>query len=98
MFPETVVEPLRLHLEKVRDLHRCDLDEGFGDVYLPYALERELLRHSDVKTTQIYTHVLNRGQHGIKSPLDENQLWPKWLGSTLRSRDWAPAISRLRPG
>jgi integrase len=31
---------------------------------------QELLRHADVSATMIYTHVLNRGGLGVKSPLD----------------------------
>ena len=148
--PEVVVQPLREHLGRVRVLHRRDLSEGYGEVWLPHALARkypragytwgwqfvfpsknrsaepqtgvirrhhvypdtlgraikeaaraagiikpvschtlrhsfathllqagqdirtvqELLGHSDVSTTMIYTHVMNKGARGVKSPLD----------------------------
>jgi integron integrase len=151
MFPESLKERVRHHLEKVRLLHQDDLNADYGEVYLPYALARkyphapkewgwqyvfpapnrsidprsgkerrhhlseravqkavrsairrahisknaschtfrhsfathllekgydirtvqELLGHADVRTTMIYTHVLNRGGRGVRSPMDE---------------------------
>ena len=31
---------------------------------------QELLEHQDVRTTMIYTHVLNRGGLGVRGPFD----------------------------
>ena len=150
MLPDSAVESLEEHLQAVKRLHQQDLEQGYGSVYLPFALERkcpnadrqwiwqyvfpserrscdprsgiirrhhldpsglqkavkqatraagiekrvschtfrhsfathllqngydirtvqELLGHKDVKTTMIYTHVLNRGGRGVRSPLD----------------------------
>lgn len=32
---------------------------------------QELLGHAEVRTTMIYTHVLNKGGRGVKSPLEK---------------------------
>lgn len=34
---------------------------------------QELLGHRDVRTTMIYTHVLNRNRHAVRSPLDSGR-------------------------
>jgi site-specific recombinase XerD len=35
---------------------------------------QELLRHKDVSTTQIYTHVMQKPGIGVRSPLDGSRL------------------------
>jgi len=41
VLPEKLKEKLELHLEKVEKLHKKDLEEGYGTVHLPDALEKK---------------------------------------------------------
>lgn len=41
MLPEAVIAPLKMHLVKVKALHDEDLAQGFGEVYLPFALDKK---------------------------------------------------------
>jgi len=41
MLPQKMVHPLKEHLIKVKAIHEEDLKNGFGIVYLPYAIERK---------------------------------------------------------
>lgn len=150
LLPGNIREELKKQIERVKDLHRQDLEKGFGEVYLPPAQARkypgsakhtiwqyvfpsknlskdprsgkvrrhhvlesglqkavkaavkkagidkratvhtlrhsfathllenginirvlqELMGHADVKTTEIYTHVMRKDVRSIKSPLD----------------------------
>jgi integron integrase len=41
ILPEAIREPIGAHLQEVKSLHERDLAEGYGSVYLPYALARK---------------------------------------------------------
>jgi integrase len=43
VLPKSVLDPLRSHLDRVQALHRSDLADGFGEVYLPFGLSRKFL-------------------------------------------------------
>jgi integron integrase len=41
LLPKQLRQPLRVHLDRVKELHRQDLAGGGGKVYLPFALKRK---------------------------------------------------------
>jgi site-specific recombinase XerD len=63
MLPQMLQEPLQRHLAKVQLLHEEDLQEGYGDVYLPYAFERK-------DPHRVPSRGL-RGTEGVAAPLTQ---------------------------
>lgn len=41
MLPISLIEELKFNLQIVKRLHQQDLAQGYGSVYLPFALERK---------------------------------------------------------
>lgn len=62
VLPQAVHETLQRHLAKVKLMHEEDLAEGYGDVYLPYALAR---KYPQAGTSWVWQYVFPVSKRSI---------------------------------
>src|SRR5207249_10482968 len=75
---ETVIQRAVSQVARAAGIAKRDTPHVFRHSFATHLLEggydirtvQELLGHSNVETTMIYTHVLNKGGKGVRSPLD----------------------------
>jgi integrase len=66
MLPVNVAAPLERHLAKVKAPHEQDLEDGFGEVYLPDALARKYKSAANLGRGNLYFP--HRESHSIRAP------------------------------
>lgn len=91
MLPRSVEEPLQRHLVKVHHLHDDDRVEGFGEVYLPYALAR---KYPNAGTSWAWQYVFPASKRSIdpRSGVERRH----HVSETVSQKAVKHAISRAR--
>lgn len=84
MLPVTLIEELTAHLERVRSLHQYDMREGYGDVYLPYALARKYPRAGREWAWQYVFPSRNRSVDPRSGVMRRHHLDPQAIQRALR--------------
>ena len=64
ILPNSIAEELKAHLKRVKLLHEEDLANGFGAVWLPYALER---KYKSSNKSFVWQYVFPSGKLSVRS-------------------------------
>jgi integron integrase len=92
MLPDNLVEPLRAQLGRVRVLHRRDLAEGHGEVWLPHALARKYRRAGFAWAWQFVFPSGNRSADPESGAIRRHHVHPDTLGRIVKR---AAATARI---
>jgi len=95
MLPHIIEEPLRQQIQKVRFLHEKDLAEGFGEVYLPYALERKYPNASKELGWQYVFPAKNRSVDPRSGKTMRHHLDEKSLQRAVKKAVLAAGVNKL---
>jgi len=92
MLPEGAVQPLQAHLGKVRTLHRRDLAEGYGEVWLPHALSRKYPRAGYEWGWQFLFPSKNRSADPESGVIRRHHLYPDTMSRAVKRATRAAGI------
>lgn len=92
--PSAVVEPLQQQLAYVKALHDQDVREGYGEVYLPYALERKYRQASRSLAWQYVFPSAKRSTDPRSGKERRHHLDPKVLQRTVAAAVRATGIQK----
>ena len=94
VLPDSVKSPMHRHLAKVKSLHDRDLREGFGDVYLPYALEKKYRNASREWGWQYIFPAAKRSVDPRSGAVRRHHLDERLLQKAVRAAVLASAIAK----
>ena len=82
--PLKLKDELKVQVKHVEELHQKDLDDGYGNVYLPYALERKYPNAKYETKWQFLFPVKNVVKDPIYKVLRRYHLYSKILGRNIK--------------
>ncbi|HJW33676.1 MAG TPA: integron integrase [Holophagaceae bacterium] len=95
MLPEVLVGPLTAHLAKVKALHARDLEAGFGDVWLPDALEAKFRAAAKHWGWQWVFPSTIRSQDPRTGKVRRHHLYPESVQRAVREAARAAELAKL---